>query len=77
MQVFRKKHAGHSKISHERMPRTGCSLVLIAEAGGIALILAELDNHAKHAGVVENACWALCNIGWSEKALLQKSKGER
>ena len=35
-------------------------------------ILAALDNHAKQAFVVDNACWALCNIGWSDKAL-QKS----
>ena len=46
--------------------------VLIAKEGGIPLILAALDNHAKHAGVVELACWALNNIGWSDKTL-QKS----
>ena len=37
--------------------------------GGIPLILAALDNHAKHAGVVEPACGALCCIGWSDQAL--------
>ena len=46
--------------------------VLTAGAGAIPLILAALDIHAKDAGVVENACWALCNIGSSDKAL-QKS----
>ena len=47
--------------------------VLIAKAGGIPLILAALDNHAEHADVAQWACSALCNIGWSDKAL-QKIK---
>ena len=46
--------------------------VLIAKEGGIRLILAALDKHAEHAGVVEQACGALCSTGNSDKAL-QKS----
>ena len=59
------------KIIH-CISRNADNRVLIAKEGGIPLILAALDNHAKHAGVVEQACWALYNIGWSDKTV-QKS----
>ena len=48
--------------------------VLIAAADGIPLILAGLNNHAKHAGVGEAVCAALCNIGSSDKALQKTIK---
>ena len=50
--------------------------VLIAKEGGIRRLLAALDKHAEHAGVVERACGALGNIGNSDEAL-QKSITEQ
>ena len=74
-----KSHAMHAGIQekacrafNDRSFASADNQVLIAEVGGIPLILAALDKHAEHAAVVEQACGALCNIGWSDK-VLQKS----
>ena len=74
-----KSHAMHAGVQekacrafNDRSFASADNQVLIAEAGGIPLILAALDKHAEHAAVVEQACGALCNIGWSDK-VLQKS----
>ena len=49
--------------------------VLIAKEGGIGRLLAALDKHAEHAGVVDRACGALGNIGNSDEALQKSIKG--
>ena len=48
--------------------------VLLAKEGGIGRLLAALDKHAEHAGVVEQAVWSLHNIGWSDQVLQQSIK---
>jgi hypothetical protein len=48
--------------------------IRIGKEGGIGRILAALDNHAHHAGVVVQACSALLNIGSSDAALRRSMK---
>ena len=39
----------------------------VVEAGGLAVIIAAMKNHATHAGVQEQACRALCNLAANGK----------
>ena len=52
--------------------------VLIAKEGGIGRLLAALDKHAEHAGVVERACGAVGNLAVNDdnnKVLIAKEGG--
>ena len=48
--------------------------MVIADKGGIELIVGALANHGGRAQVCERACGALLNIGWSQKELQQRIK---
>ena len=39
----------------------------VVEAGGLAVIIAAMKNHATHAGVQEGACSALCILAANGK----------
>ena len=46
----------------------------IAAAGGIEAVVRVLGEHQANAAVMEEACGALCNIGWSDEALQKRIK---
>ena len=46
----------------------------IAAAGGIEAVVRVMGEHQANAAVMEQACWALGNIGWSDEALQKRIK---
>ena len=50
--------------------------IKIAKEGGIKVVMDAMVNHISHAEVQEQGCWALLNIGWSQKDLQKKIKNE-
>ena len=46
----------------------------VAAAGGIEAVVRVMRQHQANAEVMEQACWALHNIGWSDKALQKRIK---
>ena len=46
----------------------------IAAAGGIEAVVRVMGEHQANAAVMQDACWALGNIGWSDEALQKRIK---